>query len=88
MNYNQIKTILASDFPPEFKAYQLFAMSLKPKMQKLFLVLPQGIENAKSAKEIKEQTGIQTKNIATYIINIQKRFPVKSVGVKIKKYYL
>lgn len=49
MNYNQIKTILSSDFSPEFKAYQLFAMSLKPKMQKLFLCLPQGIENAKSA---------------------------------------
>lgn len=57
-------------------------------MQKLFLVLPQGIENAKSAKEIKEQTGIPTKNISTTIINIQKRFPVKSVGVKIKKYYI
>lgn len=67
----------------------MFLLSLKPEMRKVFIALPKGVDNAVSAKQIKNNTGIPTKNISTHIKNLALRFPVKSTGTdRRKKYYV
>lgn len=89
MKYDSIKSILGVNCSLEQKAYQLFLLSLKPEMRKVFISIPKGIDNAVSAKQLKEITGIQTKNISTHVKNLSIRFPVKTTGTdRRKKYFL
>lgn len=88
MKYEQIKIILNLNLSLEEKSYQIFLMSLSSQMRNIFLHIPKGIENAVGIKQLKILTGIQGKNISSQIKNIQKRFPIKEKGDRIKLYYV
>lgn len=76
MKYYKIKKVLDSENTVSEKSLELFLMLLKPQQREILNAIPKGIDNAVSAKKIKEITGIPTKNISSQIRQIYVNFPL------------
>lgn len=89
MKYEAIKKIIGLNLSDSEKVYQLFLLSLKPQMKTIFLLIPKGIDNAISAKELKLKTGLDTKIISSQVQALIKKSPIMITGTeRRKKYYL
>jgi len=89
MKYYKIRDIIDSHDSISQKAFDLFRFLLKPNQREIFDNIPKGSLNAISALEIKEKTGIPTKNIYTQIKQMSVSFPIGVIEVKrgSNKYY-
>jgi len=89
MKYKAISTVLSLNISNEEKAYQLFLLSLKPAMKRVFLCIPKGAEKAVTARQLGEKTGIETKSICSHIKGLQKKIVINESGIQRRKtYYL
>ena len=89
MKYYEIFEIINSEGSVSKKSLELFITLLKPQQKEIFNCIPRSIDDAVSAKQIKEMTGIPTKNISSQIKQINVNFPIGIIEEKkgIRKYF-
>lgn len=89
MKYYKIRDVLESDGSIRDKSLEIYSMLLKPQQREILEHIPKGKLNAVSSSQIKEATGISTKNISSQIKQIKQSFPIASIVDKrgYKKYF-
>ena len=84
LNYNQILNVLVKSNRKQ-RALNIFCLSMKPITKQIFDVIlnnPQGV----TCKDIKDQTGIDTKNISTMLDQLISNYPIEVNKTNPKKF--
>jgi len=89
MKYLTIKQIIEADGSVNDKSLEIYSILLKPQQREIFDQIPTGKKNAVTAFQIKEATGISTKNISVQLRQLSSSFPIGIIEINRgkNKYY-